>query len=147
MRKTLTVLIALAALTACGGEEAEESGTEVTTSASASSSSAERTTSKVPTSTPARPPAPTSASTPAPTETPEQQFLTAMRASGIVPQLGNEADPINLATSICVAFGSGESFLEVSNTLAGGSLSLGQIVDLIQASTEYYCPRFFVPEP
>jgi hypothetical protein len=46
-----------------------------------------------------------------------------------------------------VAYGSGESFTEVMATLAGGSLSLDQMIELNQAATQFYCPRFYVPEP
>lgn len=138
MRRALLVLLAVTAavLAGCGGDGGGDTASE-SSSASSSSSSA-------PATTTAPAPATTSA---VPQGTPEGQFLAAMRESGIVPQLSSGPDAINLATTICVARGSGQSFADVMATLAAGSLSLDQMADLHQAATQFYCPRFFLPEP
>lgn len=143
MRQALVVLAAVATLAACSAGEDTSTAEETvakTSPSSSSSSSPSSSSSSAPTSSKAP------ASTSAQSATPEQEFLTAMRASGIVPQFGSEADVIDLATTICLAYGSGQSFVQVMNTLAGGSMSLTQMMDLNQAATEHYCPRFFVPE-
>lgn len=136
MRRTLLVLLAAttAVLAGCGGDSGGGAASE--SSASSSGSAAAKTTA----------PAPATTSS-APQGTPEGQFLAAMRESGIVPQLSSGPDAINLATTICVARGSGQSFADVMATLAAGSLSLDQMADLHQAATQFYCPRFYVPEP
>jgi hypothetical protein len=128
----ISCLIALcAALSACGG------GTDqaATTTSSAVSSS----TTSAPTATPV-------VTTPAPADTPEQQFIHAMETSGVVPQLASPSAAIDLALAVCVAYGSGKTFTQIMATLAGGDMSLGQEIDLEQAATQFYCPRFYVPE-
>ncbi|WP_158580080.1 DUF732 domain-containing protein [Geodermatophilus marinus] len=88
------------------------------------------------------------APTPSPQQrTPEQQFIDAVEDAGIVPQHASAPAAVELALAICVAYGAGQSTPEVMATLAGGSLSLGQMLDLEQAATRFYCPRYHVPSP
>lgn len=140
MRRTLAVTgaLALLALAGCGGGSAGGGEPAAASSSSTSSSSAAPRTTKAP--------APTT-STPAPAATPQELFLADMGAAGIVPQLSSGPDAINLATTMCVAYGSGRSFTQVMATLAGGSMSLQQMMDLDEAATKHYCPRFYVPRP
>jgi Protein of unknown function (DUF732) len=136
MHKALLVLATILALTACA-DDASQNG-------AASSAASTNSSPAAPTTSPGR----TSASFAATQEvTPEDQFIAAMEQAGLVPLIGTAEDAIDLALAICVAYGSGRSFTEVMTTLAGGSMSLDQMMDLEQAATLSYCPRFYVPNP
>jgi hypothetical protein len=139
MRKSAIVgLVALPALlSGCGG------GTD--NAVTATSATVSMTTSSAMASSSTTAAAPTMA-TPTAAGTPEQQFISAMETSGVVPQLASPTAAVGLALAVCVAFGSGRSFPQVVATLAGGGrMSLGQEMDIVQAATQFYCPRFYVP--
>ena len=53
-----------------------------------------------------------------PAATPEQQFIAAMKTSGVVPQLASPSTVVKLGLAVCAAYGSGMCLPQIMAKMA-----------------------------
>jgi len=75
-------------------------------------------------------------STPSPTE----EFLTEMHQKDLVPTLGTDGEALDLARSICERLGEGDSWKSQFKNLRDHGFDPGQAQDMMESSTEHFCP-------